>query len=399
MCDQFLALKKSQNPTWSAFTVEFIDNGGDGLCWVRSSGGNVVASDAFAAVAASCPANSTPIGSTNTCGCLQGYQESGNACVPAASQLESFCQLHSQNKSTWPQTGTIGSTSNTPEGSCFMPDPPFPGNDAGKGCQMTLGDVVKVPKDGDPLLHNWSGTGNMTGAVCGDAPATDAEPESKDDKCPGGFAGTVNGEEKCIPAEPDKGIEGVKTGSSTDANGTKHDTKETTKCEGTVCTTTTTTTSTTTTGSTSTSTTSVTSSLADKCAKDPSNPVCKKTNGAQGATGSPEGCAANSSGEGCGGSAAGIGELYTGKEETVEGIMNKASTDLKATAIGSAVNGFFTINAGGSCPAMVWNVPYLNATVTLPNLCSELAVNMFAVMRGVLLLIAGFMAFRIAVDN
>lgn len=215
-------------------------------------------------------------GPDGICVCKAGTHDVAGTCVPNKSELEDFCQQHAAGKHTFNQTGTIGSTSPTPQSSCYKPYPPFPGDDATKGCQMSLRDMVKAPS-GDGVLMNWSGTGIPTGGVCEDAVATDSQPKSSEDKCKAGFSGTFNGTQVCIPAEPDKGIEGVKTGSKTDANGTKHDTKEETKCEGTTCTTTTTTTSTTTSNSVSTSTTSVTESLSDKCAKDPTNKVCTKT--------------------------------------------------------------------------------------------------------------------------
>lgn len=211
------------------------------------------------------------------CVCKAGTHEVNGACFPNKSELEQFCETHAAPpRSTFNMTGTIGIASDSPESSCYKPYPPFGGADATRGCVMTLRDFLKVPSD-DGKLANWSATGMPTGGVCEDAAATDDAPKSTPDKCPGGFAGTVNNIERCIPAEPDKGIDGVKTGTKVDANGTKHETKETTKCEGTVCTTTTTTTSTTTSNSVSTTTTSVTESLADKCQKDPANKVCTKT--------------------------------------------------------------------------------------------------------------------------
>lgn len=346
------------------------------------------------AVTSSCPANSAPSGS-GQCQCEASASEVGGQCVPKQSELEEFCNSHKKN--TFSQKGTIGSSSPTPQSSCYKPYPPFEGADAAKGCEMTLRDMVKAP--GDDGLMNWSGTGTPTGATCEDAAATDEKPKAEDDKCVGGFSGTVNGVQKCIPAEPDKGIEGVKTGTVTDADGTKHEIKEETKCEGTQCTTTTTTKTTTTSGTTTTTTKSETQSLTDKCAKDPSNKVCTKTNGGTGSAGSPTGCAANSSGAGCGGAGAGISGLYEGKDATVQGIMDKAVADLKGSGIGGAVGSFFTVPGGGAAPSMVWNIPYFNVTVSVPGLSSEPAMAIYPVLKGVLLLVAGFVAFRIAIDN
>lgn len=262
---------------------------------------------------------------------------------------------------------------------------------------MTLGNSVGAPIEGG--LKGWSSTGVMTGAVCEDAAATDAAPKAADDPCPNGFAGTVNGETKCVPAEPDKGIEGVKNSSSTASNGTKTDVKEVTKCNGENCTTTTTTTTTTSSGTVTSSTASATGTLADKCAKDPSNDVCQKTQGGKGAGVSQGTCQENSSAEGCGGEGAEIGELYGKKGKTVQQVLNKAKDDLRASSLGTSVGGFFNVSAGGSCPTSSGNIPLLNATFTFDAFCTPLAANMFAVIRGVLLMLAAWMAFRIAIDH
>lgn len=225
-------------------------------------------------------------GPDGICVCKAGTHDVGGSCEANKTALQEFCESHAAPKNTFNQKGTVGASSPTPQSSCYKPYPPFPGDDATKGCAMTLRDIVKVPADGG--LMNWSATGIPTGATCSDAAATDNGPKAVPDKCPVGFAGTFNGSEVCIPPEPDKGIEGVKTTSSTAANGTKTDITETTKCQGTVCTTTTTTKNTTSAGAVTTSSTSVTQSLADKCVKDPVNKVCTKT-GTTGSSGSGNG--------------------------------------------------------------------------------------------------------------
>lgn len=209
----------------------------------------------------------------------------------------------------------------------------------------------------------------------------------------------MNGVTRCVPAEPDKGIEGVKESSTTDADGTKRDVKETTKCEGDNCTTTTTTTTTTAGGATSTSTTSSTSSMADTCKANPTNPICQRTQGGRGAGVSQSTCQENPSAQGCGGEGASIGDLYAKKDKTVQQVLNKAKDDLRASPLGTSVGGFFTVGVGGSCPTVSGNIPWLNATFTFDAFCTPLAAQMFAVLRGVLLMLAAWMAFRVAIDH
>lgn len=346
----------------------------------------------YRTAASACPANSAAV--TGGCQCDTGFSENAakTACEAPASDAEKFC------KAMLGLTINTGGSGSIPPSSCHMPEPPFDAPEQGKGCGVSIGDAVKFANDEGKVV--WSGVGKFLGGTCTPGATPEAPPvKSEADKCPGGFAGTVQGVEKCIPVEPDKGIEGVKTGSSTDANGTKKDVKEETKCEGQKCTTTTTTTTTTSSGTVTTSTATTTEAITDKCQKDPSNQVCQKTQGGQGRGVSDSSCQTNPSAKGCGGEGAPITGLYTGKDATVQGIMDQAVADLKGSGIGGAVGGFFTVSGGGSCPAMTWNVAYVNATVSLPNLCSEVASRIYVVLQGVLMVVAGFVAFRVAIDN
>lgn len=345
-----------------------------------------------------CPSNSSASGTG--CACNQGYgEDSTHTFCVGMTDLEQFCQQHAAAKNTFNQWGTVGRSSPMPTASCYKPDPPFEGPDAAKGCQTVLKDVIAAPREGDPALKDWSATGVMTGATCEDALATDAAPKSSDDPCPNGFPGTVNGQQRCIAVEPDKGIEGVKGTSQTTADGTKIDTKETTKCEGSICTTTTNTTTTTSGGTVTNSTTSRTESLSDKCAKDPKNDVCKKTQGGAGGATSSMTCDVNSSAEGCGGEGAAIGELYTKKDKTVGQVLTKAKNDLQSSQLGSSVTNFFNVGGGGSCPSISGTVPYVNAAFTFDAYCGSTASKLFLILRTVLVMVATWAAFRIAIDN
>lgn len=345
-----------------------------------------------------CLANSVPSGSS--CACASPYVEDAThtQCVMPKSPLEAWCEDNAARKNTFKMTGTVGLNAPLPSASCFMPYPPFDGVDALKGCAMTLGDgaAVGVPSEG---RKHWSSTGVMTGGTCEESQATDAAPKAVDDPCPNGFSGTVNGVQKCIAAEPDKGIEGVKGTSQTNADGTKIDTKETTRCQGSICTTTTNTTTTTSSGTVTNSTSSRTESLSDKCAKDPKNDVCKKTQGGVGGATSSMTCDTNSSAEGCGGEGAAIGELYTKKDKTVGQVLTKAKNDLQSSPLGSSVTNFFNVGGGGSCPSISGTVPYVNATFTFNAYCGDTASKLFLILRTVLLMVATWAAFRIAIDN
>ncbi|CAN7597839.1 hypothetical protein [Variovorax paradoxus] len=346
---------------------------------------------------ASCPVHSTPV--SGGCQCASGYEEDSThtQCVVAKTELEQFCQQHAAAKNTFKMSGSVARSVGTPSTSCYVPDPPFEGSDAGKGCTASIGDRAAAPSE-DGTRLNWAGTGSFDGTTC-TADSGSPTPPSKDDPCPGGFQGTVNGESRCVPAEPDKGIEGVRNSSQTTADGTKVDTTETTKCNGSVCTTTTNTTTTTAGGTVTHSTSSVTGSLDDKCVKDPKNSVCQRTQGGAGSAASEMTCDVNPSAKGCGGEGAAIGDLYAKKDKTIAQAFKKASDDLKASPVGSAVGGFFNVSAGGSCPRVSGAVPFLNKTITIDAFCTDFAAQMFLVARAVLLMLATWMAFRIAIDH
>lgn len=349
-------------------------------------------------VANACPANSTSVSGGCQCNAPDYVEDPTHTqCVPVGSELEQFCQQHAAAKHTFKMSGSVARSAGLPGTSCYVPDPPFGGSDAGKGCDAVISYPVGVPSD-DGTKLNWAGTGSFEGSTC-TADDESPTPPSKDDPCPGGFQGTVNGEARCVPAEPDKGIEGVRQTSATDADGTKRDTTETTKCEGDKCTTTTTTTTTTSTGTVSSSTTSSTGSAADTCKTNPSNPICQRTQGGRGAGVSQSSCQENPSAQGCGGEGAGIGDLYAKKDKTIAQVMKKASDDLKAAPLGSAVGGFFTVGSGGSCPSPSGVVPFLNKAVTFDMFCTNFAAQMFLIVRMVLLMLATWMAFRVAIDH
>lgn len=290
--------------------------------------------DISASGALSCPSNST---GTTTCTCSAGYQDNTGhtACEKIPTELEQFCKDGLTNRWTWKLTGSTaaGAASSMPDSSCYTPDPPFDGVDAGKGCVATTGGGVAAPQpDGS---RKWSALGVFTGATCtpGSTAVTPPIP-SEDDKCPGGFAGTVSGVERCIPAEPDKGIEGTKKTVETGTDGTKKEITESTKCEGQTCTTTTSIKSTTSGGVVTNTTSVVVGNIEDKCVKDPTNQICKKTGTGPTATTSEEG-------GGCDDSSDTIGCMRQGTP--VDGEI--PTTTKEFTFAPSPISGF-----GNACP-------------------------------------------------
>ena len=113
-----------------------------------------------------------------------------------------------------------------------------------------------------------------------------------------------------------------------------------------------------------------------------------------------EKCEKNSSDTGCGGDpkAVDANGLYTKKEATVKGALEGAAAKLNGSPVGAAVTGFFVVGGGGSCPSTSANIPFLDKTFTLDFYCTSFAANAFMLLRAVLLLIASWMAFRIAIE-
>ncbi|PLC06015.1 hypothetical protein CY658_02900 [Variovorax sp. RO1] len=113
-----------------------------------------------------------------------------------------------------------------------------------------------------------------------------------------------------------------------------------------------------------------------------------------------EKCEKNSSDTGCGGDPKAVDSngLYTKKEATVKGALESAAATLRGSPIGAAVTGFFVVGSGGTCPTATAMIPFLERTITLDFYCTSFATNALLLLRIVLLLIASWMAFRIAIE-
>lgn len=111
-------------------------------------------------------------------------------------------------------------------------------------------------------------------------------------------------------------------------------------------------------------------------------------------------CQKNPSGKDCGGAPAAVGESYTKKTgtKTFEEVLKGAGDALSGSEFGHAVSAFFSVSGGGSCPAVSTTIPMLNASFNFDSFCTSLGSTVFLVIRGVLLLVASFFAFRVALE-
>jgi hypothetical protein len=205
-----------------------------------------------------------------------GSGSGGDGSVP-----RDFCSSMASGGRPFKMTGKTGTNGVLPTSVCYLPDPPFDGNDSTKGCATTLGDIVAVP-NGDGS-RSWSASAVLGATVCteggtgtGDAGTGPQPPKALPNPCPSGFPGTVNGATVCVPSVPDSGIGGTTKKEVTNSDGSKEITDTTTECNAGVCTTTTTKKNLDAAGNQvgAPSTTVVKESITAKCAANPGDKVC-----------------------------------------------------------------------------------------------------------------------------
>lgn len=88
---------------------------------------------------------------------------------------------------------------------------------------------------------------------------------------------------------------------------------------------------------------------------------------------------------------------YSGKSDTLSGVLATAQSTVLGSPAGSAMASFFSVSGGGSCPTWSASVPMLG-TLTIDQLCSSWAGTALLLLRSALLLAASFFAFRVAFE-
>lgn len=346
----------------------------------------------------SCPANSY---GTSTCTCNAGFTDSGkNSCTAVPNCKAAGTTI----SSGYYDTGT--SMSAGPKvlvcsGGCqAIFDGTFPSGSA------RVGTATHYYAQGS--YHAADGTCSPS-----DTPSISTAPTANTsvpaDKCATGeVAGTINGKASCVSSTTGNG-----TVSSVPGNTSTSGTSVAQNSDGSSDSTTTTTTSAPD-GSTSTTAT-VTHTNANGTAGGSTSTTTGTgaTNGTGSAgaanTGAGTGsnttpddgsnpCKTNPAGSGCGGTPGDVPSLWTAKDKTVGTVLTNAKNTLMASGIGSGVSNFFTVQQGGTCPPSTWAIAYFHTTISVGTFCTDFAAQMFLVIRGVLLLVATFMAFRAAIE-
>lgn len=351
------------------------------------------------AAAASCPSNSTVSGSA--CVCNSGFTQDATATSCTASSA-STCTGGATASSGYYDAGTSSTAGpaviTCAAGCSAVFYGTFPAGSAlvgGVKHYFSLGSYTL----GGGKCDSGAGSGFVGGTGNASTPLT-AVPT---DACgTGQTSGTVNGKTVCATAGSGTGPAPVAAtaGSSstqtstvvTNADGSKTTTvtTSTTNADGS-------------TGSTSVATNGTTGAVSTTKTGTDATPgataaATAASAAASASTGSSNPCTANPSATGCGGTPATFSTIYTTKSQTVSKTLTSAQSTLASSPIGKAVGGFFTVSGGGTCPASVWTIPYLKATVEGVSLCSTLALMVYQVLAAAFLIVASFMAFRIAIE-
>lgn len=269
-------------------------------------------------------------------------------------------------------------------------------------------------------VKHYFGQGKYTstGASC-NAPTNPlpgpATPQMPPDTCPSGYdVGTVNGKHYCAPrpgtspaSAPTNGngdpvnpygvgpTNGPTTTTSppvTNPDGSTTQTTTVTNPDG--STTITTTTTQPNGGSTTTTKTTPGSSNSGGSGSSTGKGTGTGGNGTGGDSGA---CDADPSSQLCN-PTANIGDIYTKKDKTFASVFAANRDAFLATPTGTAVGGFFNVSGGGACPTPSALIPWINVTLTWNLLCQGWGAAALAVAHLVLLVVAAFGAFRVAVE-
>lgn len=354
------------------------------------------------ATAVSCPANSSMSG--GSCVCTAEYVEEGGQCKP----IPKSCKFGNTSSA-----GYYDSGKNTAGGPAIMVctggcesifDGSFP-----EGSSLVDGEKHYYAK-GEYIQTGRECTGSAESIGQG-IPVTEIPP----DKCgPGQVMGKVNDKNVCTKSGAD-GSPSTKPDDKKDQSSTTKTVVKDKDSEGNDRETTTVVKKNADGSTTTETTTTVTKSNGNGGTTSTTTTNTVTTGGVPGSGGKGESggkedgdkeseekgkCEKNSSDEGCGGTAAGVDgkTFYTAKEKTFSGVLSKASTDLRGSGIGGAFTGFFNVASGGACPVSNWHIPYINADLTFDFMCQPFALDAMLIIKGVLLVIASFMAFRIAFE-
>lgn len=335
-----------------------------------------------------CPPHAADMGAT--CQCTAGYQPSqnGQVCEPACSRGQTVSSGYYPLSGAGANPSLIGCKG---------------------GCMASFDGTSPAGNSVENGQKVWYAKGKFvnTGAKCTEAANADptkAVPASMDQPAPPTCGpnqqkGEVNGKVVCVTESGDLKDPTTET---KEQSSTKVEKTETTNPDG------------------SKTTTETTTKVDDKGHKEvtvvrttvaPDGSVSTETEttgtknpnapdkGGDGEEGEEKGeCEKNPSAAGCGGEAAPVGELYAPKDKTLSGVLGGARDAFASSPVGSAASNFFSVSGTAACPIWTGTIPYIEAELRIDQFCTPFAAAALAMLKGVILLLASFFAFRIAVE-
>ena len=91
------------------------------------------------------------------------------------------------------------------------------------------------------------------------------------------------------------------------------------------------------------------------------------------------------------------GDLYDKKDKTFRTVIETQKAAFSASPLGSMATTFFSVpNTGGSCPTWSAHIPYIEAELKFDYFCLDFVAKVLLVVKGVLMVLASYAAFRIA---
>jgi hypothetical protein len=89
--------------------------------------------------------------------------------------------------------------------------------------------------------------------------------------------------------------------------------------------------------------------------------------------------------------------LYEKTDKTYESVLTEFKNRVSNSAVGSAMTGFFDFNLAGTCPTWQVDTGYVGI-ITIDAQCSQAMASIWPLIAAILLAVAGFFAWRIAVE-
>jgi hypothetical protein len=78
-------------------------------------------------------------------------------------------------------------------------------------------------------------------------------------------------------------------------------------------------------------------------------------------------------------------------------VMLAAVEEMRSSPVSQAVDGFFTLSLGGTCPIYSTSVPYMNTTITIDQFCGSVMNSIWPYISAIMIVVFSVLAFRVAI--